>query len=339
MSAEVREGVSTSEVKELIGLLRSTVGGDSSLTLGEAWKMYESANGGRVRSIGDCAARARRMTEFFGSRAASTLTLEDVDTYRQWLRELVSERKQQPISVASRNRHVEIVVRVLNFAVSRKLLRRNPLAGIEYEPEDNVRRVVIDPPLLDRILAALDPFMRAFVLVAIDSGMRAREVLTLRWDHVDEERGLIEIEASETKTGHARTTVISGRARRALGALPRQPVFVFGSARSGEPYDQTYLYYRFQNSLTEAGIKAPDGRKIWLHDLRRAFVVNARRSGVPETVVRQLTGLRTSMVFERYNIKGLEDVLAARKTLENAHRRLARRRGQRFGYPNGKGAA
>lgn len=338
MSADTKTAamVSISEAQALIDLIKSSVGPAETLTVREAWKLYEAANTERVRSIGDDVARARRALDFFGDRRAATLTLEDVDAYRQWLREAVSAIKKRPLSVASRNRHVEILSRVINFAVSRKLLRSNPLAAIEYEPEDNIRRVVIDPPLLDRILAVLDPFMRAFVLVAIDSGMRRKELTSLRWDHIDEPRGLVEIEAVDTKTRQARTTLLSGRAKQALAEIPRQPGFVFGNPRTGKPYDHFYIYARFKDALSEAGINAPDGRRIWIHDLRRAFVVNARRNGIPETVVMQLTGHRTQLVFERYNIKGLEDVIQARKTLETAHRRIARQRAQRVGLPKGE---
>ena len=55
---------------------------------------------------------------------------------------------------------------------------------------------------------------------------------------------------------------------------------------------------------------------LWFHDLRRSFVTNARRHGVPESVVMRMSGHRTRSVFERYNIIEEEDLREAVKRIE-----------------------
>lgn len=55
---------------------------------------------------------------------------------------------------------------------------------------------------------------------------------------------------------------------------------------------------------------------VWFHDLRRSFVTNSRRRGVPESVVMRMSGHRTRNVFDRYNIVEDEDVRNAVKAIE-----------------------
>ena len=55
---------------------------------------------------------------------------------------------------------------------------------------------------------------------------------------------------------------------------------------------------------------------LWFHDLRRSFVTNARRHGVPESVVMRMSGHRTRSVFERYNIIEEADLRETVKRIE-----------------------
>ena len=56
---------------------------------------------------------------------------------------------------------------------------------------------------------------------------------------------------------------------------------------------------------------------LWFHDLRRSFVTNARKRGVPESVIMRMTGHKTRNVFERYNIVDDDDLRQAMRMIES----------------------
>ena len=79
-------------------------------------------------------------------------------------------------------------------------------------------------------------------------------------------------------------------------------------------------------------------RGVWLHDLRRSFVTNARRRGVPESVVMKMSGHRTRAVFDRYNIIEEDDLREAVKRLEAGVAKRSGGSGQDLDKVDGKGA-
>jgi integrase len=70
--------------------------------------------------------------------------------------------------------------------------------------------------------------------------------------------------------------------------------------------------------------KAVGREELWFHDLRRSFVTKARRCGVAESVITQMSGHRTRAVFDRYSIVSEDDIREAARRIEtNAQRELS----------------
>ena len=59
---------------------------------------------------------------------------------------------------------------------------------------------------------------RAIVRLLVFTGARLNEILTLRWDHVDLERGWLNL--ADSKTG-AKTIYLNAPSQQLLAALPR----------------------------------------------------------------------------------------------------------------------
>jgi integrase len=314
----------TMDAAAAIEFLRRALGGTGGTlpTVKELWAHYQRAERGNLRSWSDSEARGRTLLAFFGDRHAMELTPLDVDAYREHRRSMRTRRKLAP-TPATRNREVSLLRRLLNFSVDNRLLPINPLARVKLEAERNIRQTVLGEEALQRLLAECGPVVRAIVLVLADSGMRRMEALRLRHDQVDAATGIVTLTAEDTKTGRPRKVRLTRRAVAAIKALARHPAspYVF-TARSGRLYHPRHIYRLYQAAVARAGIEGVHGEPITLHLWRHSFVAKARRAGIQERVVMQMTGHTTRSAFDRYGgaiAEGeLDDAMA---TLEGGRRR------------------
>ncbi|MDN3571281.1 site-specific integrase [Methylobacterium longum] len=137
----------------------------------------------------------------------------------------------------------------------------------------------------------LDPGAVAAIRLLILTGARLREILHLRWQEIDFERGLAFL--PDSKTGR-KTLTLSGPALRILSSLPRtESPFVIAGIKEGRP--------RVDLQRPWAAIcRSADLPGVRLHDLRHTFAsVGAGESlGLP--IVGKLLGHTQPQTTARY---------------------------------------
>jgi integrase len=254
--------------------------------------------------------RAKHLVRHLAMRRAFSLTLKDIDAYRTRRLSESTLRGTQPAS-ATLDREVELLKRILNYAVACGTLPNNPVANAKLLRKPNVRRVVLDEAAFQRLLEASEESLKPILLVAFDTGMRQREILDLRWEQVDLRQGVVRLAPQDTKGEESRLVVLTKRVRTVLEELPRglPSTPVFRNPRTGEAWQD------IRKAFHRAG-KAAGLDEVWFHDLRRSFVTRARRLGVPESVVMRMSGHRTRAVFDRYNIVSEDDLREAVSRIE-----------------------
>lgn len=116
-------------------------------------------------------------------------------------------------SPATINRYIAALSAVLTWAVEERLTPKgwkNPCRGIKRMPEPDGRVRFLDEDERNRVFAATSaskyPRLYALVLTAMLSGARRGELLSLRWDDVDLERGVAQL--SRSKNGDRRALVL-----------------------------------------------------------------------------------------------------------------------------------
>lgn len=295
------------------------------VTVTHLWASFELAEKGRLRSWRDYAQRWRHhVGPHFGGMDANAVGPADVDSYRAMRREFVA--------IATVNREVALLRRLINFGVRRAVVAKSLLHGPGMtkeliHPEDNVRTTVIEERAdagltLADLLEEAGPQLRAFIVLVHHSGLRRAEAAGLRRDRMRD--GVAWVPSAETKGGRSgRIVPLSSQALAAVAELPPTEVYLFESRRRpGHPIHKDVWTHRFGRLVRKLGLDGPDGGPPWLHDLRRSFVTLARRDGESERSIMNVSGHKTRAVFERYDIHDARDVLAFRSRRELARAAL-----------------
>lgn len=114
--------------------------------------------------------------------------------------------------------------------------------------------------LLTELRKCRNPEMPMIFALAISTGMRRAELLGLHWSQVDLNRGVIHLDADQTKASEDRMVILLPEAREAFKAIPRVDGRVFHYKIEG-------FKTNFQRVLKRAGLS-----DIHLHDTRRSFI-------------------------------------------------------------------
>lgn len=284
----------------------------SNFTVQDAWKAYEPKAMRDNDAYQTDKGRATHLLRHLGGKRVSKLGVVDVEEYRT--RRLAEKtQRNTPPTAGTLDREVELLKRVLNYAVDRGDIALNPIARVKLLRKPNVRRTVIDEEAFQRLFEASEEALRPILLVAFDTGMREREVLDLRWEQVNLKEGVIRLQPQDTKSEDARVIVLTQRVRTMLESLPRglPGTAVLPNPNTGKPWQEIRkLFYR---ACAKAELE-----NLWFHDLRRSFVTRARKLGIAESVVMRMSGHKTRAVFDRYNVVNEDDLRAAAGRLSAA---------------------
>jgi len=128
--------------------------------------------------------------------------------------------------------------------------------------------------------------------VIILTGARLREILHLKWEEIDLDRGVLNL--SKSKTG-AKTIYLNEAAVAILGGIPRQydNPFVFCGLRAGQPIHEIQKAWQRIRKLA-------DIEDVRIHDLRHTFASVAVMNGMSLPMIGALLGHSQPRTTARY---------------------------------------
>jgi len=177
----------------------------------------------------------------------------------------------------------------------------------KHAPKPENRRTVIGP------------HAAAALRLLIFTGARLREILHLRWDWVDLERGLLLL--PDTKTGK-KAIVLNAPAMKVLADLPRLGSFVIAGQGAGtdEERPRSDLNRPWRTVAKRAGLLG-----VRIHDLRHTHASFGAGAGLGLPIIGKLLGHAHAATTARY---AHLDVDPLRRASEHIGNRLAQAMGE-----------
>ena len=229
----------------------------------------------------------RNLLKYFKGFKLMSISPSDIEDY-------IGTRLSEGKSNATVNRELACLKRMYSLAIKWNAARRNPVKDVDLleEPPGRTRFLSVDEAR--RLIDCSAPHLKPIIITALNTGMRMRELLTLKWDQVHIENVIQPyLEIKVTKNNKKRFIELNDDMVALFKSLPRKrPEYVFFS-RSGRPLKS--VRKPFITALEKAGIE--DFR---FHDLRHTFASHYLMNGGDLMSLKDLLGHSSMRMVMRY---------------------------------------
>jgi len=248
---------------------------------------------------------SKHLLSYFGSYNLDQITPHTLERYRdKRLKEHPRCGKKgftsgKTISPATVNREMGLLRRMFNAAIRWGWADSNPVSKIKMLKERPDEPHCLDYKEEARLLSHCPPQVRDIVIMALETGMRRGELVSLKWKDVDMDKEIIQVSAVKSKGGYTRYIPMTRGAFDVLDKLQGKGEceYVFLN-KEGKPYrDGSSIHAQFNRAVKKAGL---DNLGVTFHSLRHTFISRAIMAGLPESVVMKLVGHKDFRMIKRY---------------------------------------
>jgi integrase len=193
----------------------------------------------------------------------------------------------------------------------------NPCKGVEFFRERARERFLSEVEIgaaADGIEQAeregvIGPYAAAGLRLALFTGARSGEIVSIQWEHIDWIRKQVRLPDSKTNT--PRTIHLGDAAIEVLKTLPPVGPFVIAGAKPGEAYKN--LTRAWGTAREYAGLQ-----DVRLHDLRHSYASLAAGRGVSLQMIGKLLGHKVAATTLRYSHLARDQVASVNDELDAA---------------------
>jgi integrase len=249
----------------------------------------------------------RHIRPLIGSKLIKTLTQTDVAKFQA---DVAAGKSKADVKTKKRGRAIveggrgtaarslAVLGAMLQFAVGRKLIPGNPAKGVRLLKGEKRERFLSEAEVakLADAVSRMEAERKLSATAAVGirllmlTGCRKSEILSLRWEWVDWERGSLRL--PDSKTG-AKVVPLAAAARELLSKIPRASAFVLPAAKGNGHY--TGLQKDWERVRVRAELPG-----LRLHDLRHSFASFAVADGNTLYMVGKVLGHKQARTTEVY---------------------------------------
>jgi integrase len=283
---------------EHVGLQDSAANAVGKMTLGQLLERYRDT----ITSAKRCADNETYAINGFlrscprlARTLADKLTTADFIAYRDQ-----RLRKMKPATVVRELGWMRHAIDIACTDWGQRLPEGNPVRQVRRPRIDNRRERRLQAgewqALLDAVNEARLPLIRPLLRLALATGMRRGELLSMQWRHVDLDRCTVFL--PQTKNGHARTVPLSPTAVQVLTDLQHIDERCI-------PLSGNSVRLTFERLRRRAGVV-----DLTFHDIRHEAVSRFVESGLSLPQVQMISGHRDLRMLMRYTHLQTEDIVA-----------------------------
>lgn len=260
--------------------------------------------------------RSKPLSSILGGYSLAAISPDLVAKYRDDRLTTVSKLTKKPISASSVRLELALLSHLYTMSI------REWGMGLIYNPVMNVRKPSPPPArnrrLLpteeERLINAVDghsnPMFAWITKLALYTGMRVGEIVSLRRGQVDIKRRVVHL--PKTKNGETRNVPLTKAAAETMGQAMENPIrpldsdLVFFGEPGRDGKRRPYVWEKIWNEM----VKREGFEDLHFHDLRHEAISRLVEAGLSDQKVAAISGHKTMQMLKRYTHLRAEDLVA-----------------------------
>lgn len=249
-------------------------------------------------------AAGRRDPEYYVLKTRALVTafkgrmLQEVTT--KAIEDLMAEKRTGGWSGATCNRMRAVLSKIFSWAIGQDYYGgENPVRRVKPFDESPGRVRYLSADEAEKLVQHATRHLRPIVVAALHTGGRLSEILTLRWEDVDLERGVLYFDQTNTKSGKQRELPIDPD----LAAVLREQKKVRSITGDAREYVFTRhgdRLYNVRTAFEKARGLAGLGEDVTFHTLRHTFASWYVQNGGDILRLQRYLGHSTLTMTQRY---------------------------------------
>ncbi len=197
-------------------------------------KVYLEYSKANKRSYETDITMFKALCAFFKGYKLSKITPFLIEKYRIERGKKVTRMSKKPIAKATINREMAVLKAMFNMAIRDGEADTNPVKEVKFFKEDNKKERILTSEEIQRLLAECNDHLKPIVVLALNTGMRLREILYLKWSDIDYNRNIIIV--TQTKSNKNRSIPMNGLVIKTIRNIKKDFEYLFYSYQITSPH-------------------------------------------------------------------------------------------------------